>query len=296
MWKYKSIHNFDSFVISYLNMTSPIWEINKDLEGINHKVTVHETSITKKGNMEDLSLNTYKLLVKYNNFKVLRVFFISFGEGLFIIIFSLFISFSRTKLNVRKWLPYILVLSNTLVIMLLITGEEYRFVYSQIICAIPLLIYGISSYVKEENEDNETLKIYNKIFKEKTNNTVIQFIRYLFVGGIAAVVNIGMLYVFTELFKIYYIISNIMSFILGLIVNYVLSKKLVFQEETSISKKKEFMIYGIIGVIGLGIDTLMVWLISKKMYYMISKIISTIIVFVWNFGARKVLYKVLEKC
>ena len=135
-----------------------------------------------------------------------------------------------------------------------------------------------------------------KLFKEKTDNTFIQFFRYLFVGGFAAVVNIGMLYVFTDILHLYYLISNILSFILGLVVNYLLSKKFVFQDETSISKTKEFIIYAIIGVIGLGLDTLFVWLFTDitKIYYMLSKLISTAIVFIWNFGARKVLYKIIK--
>ena len=135
-----------------------------------------------------------------------------------------------------------------------------------------------------------------KLFKNKTDNTFIQFFRYLFVGGFAAVVNIGFLYIFTEVFHIYYVISNILSFTLGLVVNYLLSKKFVFQEETKISKTKEFLIYAIIGIIGLGIDTLLIYIFTDvlSMYYMLSKIISTAVVFIWNFGARKILYKIIK--
>ena len=139
-------------------------------------------------------------------------------------------------------------------------------------------------------------ELINKLFINQTNNPFLQFIRYGFVGGIAAVVNIGMLYVFADMFHIYYIVSNVLSFTLGLIVNYILSKKFVFGNSTSISKINEFIIYAIIGVIGLGLDTLLLWIFTEKMalFYMVSKIISTIIVFVWNFGARKILYKVIE--
>ncbi len=139
-------------------------------------------------------------------------------------------------------------------------------------------------------------ELINKLFINQTNNSFLQFIRYGFVGGIAAIVNIGMLYVFTDMFHIHYIVSNVLSFTLGLIVNYILSKKFVFSNNVSISKISEFTIYAIIGVIGLGLDTLLLWLFTEKiaLFYMVSKIISTIIVFIWNFGARKVLYKVIE--
>ena len=159
---------------------------------------------------------------------------------------------------------------------------------------------GKSSNILKDNLDEFFKYAFkfdmNKLFREATDNTIIQFFRYLFVGGIAAVVNIGMLYVFTDIVHINYIISNVLSFTLGLFTNYILSKKFVFQGETSISKTKEFIIYAIIGVLGLGIDTFLVWLFTDvfKVYYMISKLISTLIVFVWNFGARKVLYKFIK--
>ena len=135
-----------------------------------------------------------------------------------------------------------------------------------------------------------------KLFKEKTDNTFIQFFRYLFVGGISAVVNIGMLYVFTDVCHLHYILSNVFSFTLGLIVNYLLSKKFVFQGDVSINKAKEFLIYAVIGIIGLGLDTLLIWLFTDvgSIYYMISKLISTLIVLIWNFGARKLLYKIIK--
>ena len=139
-------------------------------------------------------------------------------------------------------------------------------------------------------------KLIYKMFIEKTDNRLLQFIRYFFVGGVAAVVNIGMLFIFTDVCHIYYLVSNIISFTLGLIVNYILSKLLVFQDKVSLSASKEFIIYAIIGVVGLGIDTLLMSIFTDtfNIYYMLSKIISTLLVFIWNFGARKGLYKIIK--
>ena len=140
-------------------------------------------------------------------------------------------------------------------------------------------------------------KLIDKFFVEKTDSLLMQFIRYFFVGGIAAVVNIGLLFIFTEVININYVISNIIAFIFGLIVNYCLSKKLVFTNDNSINKVFEFIMYAVIGVLGVGIDTLMLWIFTDKfkIYYMLSKIISTMITFIWNFVARKLLYKIFDK-
>lgn len=135
-----------------------------------------------------------------------------------------------------------------------------------------------------------------KLFLEKTDDTKLQFFRYLFVGGFAAVVNIGSLYVFTEFAHLYYLVANILGFLLGLLTNYLLSKWLVFSKENNLNKVTEFIIYAIIGVVGLGLDTGFVWLFTTiGIYYMIGKIISTGLVFIWNFFARKIIYVIIDK-
>ena len=136
-----------------------------------------------------------------------------------------------------------------------------------------------------------------KLFIEKTDDVKIQFFRYLFVGGFSAVVNIGSLYIFKELLSIYYLIANVLGFTLGLITNYLLSKCLVFSKENNMNRIIEFITYAIIGVIGLGLDTLFLWIFTEKMniYYLISKIVATGLVFIWNFSARKCLYIIANK-
>lgn len=139
-------------------------------------------------------------------------------------------------------------------------------------------------------------KLLYKLFIEKTDDVKIQFFRYLFVGGFAAVVNIGSLYIFTEYLHLYYLVANVLGFLLGLLTNYILSKWLVFAKENKLNKVLEFTIYTFIGVIGLGLDTLLVWVFTTMgLYYMISKIISTGLVFIWNFFARKAIYVVIDK-
>lgn len=140
-------------------------------------------------------------------------------------------------------------------------------------------------------------KLLYKLFIEKTTDIKLQFFRYLFVGGFAAVVNIGSLILFTEVFHLYYLISNVIGFLLGLIVNYVLSKWLIFTKEVELNAILEFVIYAIIGVVGLGLDTFFMWVFTSVIgiFYMLSKIISTALVFIWNFLGRKGLYIAVDK-
>ena len=130
------------------------------------------------------------------------------------------------------------------------------------------------------------------LFKTPTNNTFIQFFRYVFVGGAAFLADAATLFIL-ELIGMHYLISAIFAFIVGLICNFLLSKLLVFQQ-TKTDLRVEFLIYGVIGVIGLGITEAFMYLLTDiaGFYFMLSKIIVAIIVLIWNFIARKlILYK-----
>ena len=134
----------------------------------------------------------------------------------------------------------------------------------------------------------------NKLFIEKTDNTLIQLFRYTFVGGIAFIVDFACLYILTEFAGIHYLFSAAIAFILGLIVNYILSILWVFKSRTVNKKIIEIIIFAVIGIIGLGLNEVMIWFFTDKIsiYYLYSKLISTAIVYFWNFLARKyILYR-----
>ena len=132
-------------------------------------------------------------------------------------------------------------------------------------------------------------KLLNKLFFTKTNNTYIQFFRSTFVGAISTLADMGLLYILTDFAHIHYLISTALGFILGTIINYILSIFWVFKDKKLKNKTAEFIIFSVIGAIGLLLNELFMWLFTDiaGLYYLISKIISTIIVFLFNFLTRK---------
>lgn len=135
------------------------------------------------------------------------------------------------------------------------------------------------------------LRLVNYLFREPTNNTLVQLFRYGFVGGVAFLVDYGMLFSLTAFVGVPYLVSAAIAFIAGLTVNYLLSVRWVFSQNRSLNPKKEFLVFAIIGVIGLLFNELIMYISTEKIHfhYMLSKIISTVIVFIWNFVARKFL-------
>lgn len=122
------------------------------------------------------------------------------------------------------------------------------------------------------------------------SSTVVQLLRYGVVGVIAFIVDFGGLWVLTEFIGIPYLWSAAISFILGLITNYLLSTIWVFKEKRFDIYWLEFLIFTVIGVIGLAFNEVIIYVSTDLLgfYYLIGKTVSTIMVFFWNFFARKV--------
>ena len=138
------------------------------------------------------------------------------------------------------------------------------------------------------------MKIFQRIqfvFKEKTNNTLLQLFRYTFVGGFAFIVDFGTLFLLTTYFHVHYLISAGIAFIFGLVLNYFLSVKWVFNSRAIANRVSEFLLFALIGLVGLGFNELFLYLFTSifGIYYLLSKIITSFIVYFWNFFARKVM-------
>lgn len=115
-----------------------------------------------------------------------------------------------------------------------------------------------------------------------------QILKFGIVGGMAFLIDYSILFILTEFVGIPSLISAAISFIVSVIFNYILSIKWVFdvnKKQTS----KDIVIFMILSTIGLGINELIIWLGNIiGIYYMISKIVATAIVMVYNFITRKI--------
>ena len=124
---------------------------------------------------------------------------------------------------------------------------------------------------------------------KKKNSTIVQLVRYAVVGGCAYVIDFGALYVLTDYLHIHYLVSAAAAFSLGLLTNYILSICWVFSKRSLSNKQTEFLLFALIGLIGLGFNEAIMWLFTglASFHYLVSKLFSTVFVFFWNFFARK---------
>lgn len=117
-----------------------------------------------------------------------------------------------------------------------------------------------------------------------------QIIKFGLVGFLCFFIDYGIMVFLTEIVNINYLISSGISFTVSVIVNYILSLTFVFDTKKG-NKIKEFVIFIILSVIGLGINQVLMWFCVDILgiFYMISKIGATAVVMVYNFITRKLI-------
>lgn len=125
----------------------------------------------------------------------------------------------------------------------------------------------------------------------KDNSLIMQLFRYGIVGGISFVVDWGTLMALTEACGVHYMVSAAIAFVLGLVCNYLLSTRWVFGQSRIGNRWAEFAAFAVIGVIGLLLNELIIYLCTDiaGWHYLAGKVVSTVIVFFWNFLARRFL-------
>ena len=116
-----------------------------------------------------------------------------------------------------------------------------------------------------------------------------QILKFGVVGGLAFIIDYGILIFLTEVFHINYLISTTISFIVSVIFNYIMSIFWVFDVDENKNRTTVFSVFINLSVIGLLLNDLFMWVFVDGMsiHYLIAKIIATLLVMIYNFITRK---------
>lgn len=121
-----------------------------------------------------------------------------------------------------------------------------------------------------------------------------QFISYFFVGGIAAIVEWVMFALFSNVVLLDYLLATVLAFIFSTTVNWILGRAWTFKKSSYENKRVQELIWVFaISLIGLLFNMLLMYLfvtileLNTDLLKVVSKVMATGIVFVWNFFGRK---------
>jgi putative flippase GtrA len=127
------------------------------------------------------------------------------------------------------------------------------------------------------------------IFRRLADPLALELVRYSVVGGVASIVDVGMLLVLTSCVGVYYLHAAALAFSMGLITSYILSIAWVFQERKFHNPLLELGLFTLIGGLGLLCNGVCMWLLTEyaHLHYLCSKMVAALLVFLGNFLAKK---------
>ena len=121
------------------------------------------------------------------------------------------------------------------------------------------------------------------------NTFLFKFIKFCFVGFSGMVVDFGITWFIKEKIKRNKYVANSCGFIAAASSNYLLNRVWTFASENE-HIATEYFSFFTIALLGLGLNNLIILLLSDKLKwnFYLSKIIAIGIVTLWNFGANYV--------
>lgn len=139
-----------------------------------------------------------------------------------------------------------------------------------------------------------------------------QMVKFGLVGAICFVIdyliglvvlNVLMAVLSANHFEVASVVGSVVGFTVSVIVNYVLSFKFVFERKDDLDRRAEFVIFVLLSIIGLLVNSLIIWIAVGPIYgsssflqenagynlvYTGAKIVATAVVMVYNFVTRKI--------
>ncbi|MCC6098516.1 MAG: GtrA family protein [Olsenella sp.] len=121
---------------------------------------------------------------------------------------------------------------------------------------------------------------------------IAQFLKFGVVGVIAFFIDYGVLMLLSVGIGLDPVVSAAISFTVSVVFNYVASMRFVFTHREDLSKRREFVIFVVLSVIGLLINEVIMYmgiqaLGKSALAITVTKVIATAVVMVWNFLSRK---------
>jgi putative flippase GtrA len=113
-------------------------------------------------------------------------------------------------------------------------------------------------------------------------------VRYGFASALALAVDAGLIWVLHKWFDVHYLWAAAIGFMTGCGVTYVLSKTMVFDNNSGRSERSMLILFWLVGVAGLGLNQVVMYIGVDivSLPVMAAKAVSALFVFWFNFFLR----------
>lgn len=114
----------------------------------------------------------------------------------------------------------------------------------------------------------------------------IQLFKYGLGGSLAFILTFSSTYILKEKLGFYYLLASMIGYLLGLVVNFIFQAAVTFKTDPTAQK---FILFLGFQLVGLLLFSLLMFLLTERLFffYLISLVISSFIVFLFNFALSK---------
>ena len=125
--------------------------------------------------------------------------------------------------------------------------------------------------------------------EHRMKTLLAQLAKFGVVGVVATVIDFGVMNLLHYGAHLDILFANTAGFVVSLIFNYVASMKFVFEHRDDMSRKREFVIFVVLSIIGLLLNDGIVLALNKglSLEANIAKVAATALVMIYNFVTRK---------
>lgn len=114
---------------------------------------------------------------------------------------------------------------------------------------------------------------------------ILQVFKFGIVGLIGMAIDFSITWLFKEKFKVNKYLANAFGLIFAVTNNYIINRIWTFKSNST-SWEEEFLKFLIVSLVGLGLNTLIIYLFHQRkegVNFYVAKLIAIVIVFVWNY-------------
>lgn len=112
-----------------------------------------------------------------------------------------------------------------------------------------------------------------------------QFFKFIFSGGVSALTTLALLYLFTNFFHIWYLVSSVIAFSLAIVLNFSLQKFWAFKGNQKKRAHWQFFLFLTINCFNLGLNSAGMYILVDKIgaWYMLAQVAMSAILAVVSY-------------
>ncbi len=118
---------------------------------------------------------------------------------------------------------------------------------------------------------------------------LFHLLRYLISGGMAAISNIGALFLLVQFGNFHYLSASILAYLFGIVVSFTLQKFWTFQDKPTHDLHAQFARYMLVVLCNLLLNTSLMYLLVSQLglWYILAQILATAVVAIIGYYAYK---------